>query len=57
MVTFNEDELISMMVAVHKLSQVESTRTTEWINMVIRHAKTLSTGEEFDASNTYHQEY
>lgn len=42
MVTFNEDELISMMVAVHKLShKVESTVTTEWINMVICHAKAL----------------
>lgn len=42
MITFNEDELVSMMVAVHKLShKVESTVTTEWINMVTCHAKAL----------------
>lgn len=42
MINFTEDELISMSVAVHKLSHaVEPSVTLEWINMIICNAKVL----------------
>jgi desulfoferrodoxin (superoxide reductase-like protein) len=42
MITFDEEELISISVAVHKLSHVvEPSVTLEWINMIICNAKVL----------------